>query len=402
MSCSEFRDLISKSLDTTLTPEEKGRLDAHLKRCDACKREMEIARNIFDACQNTPRPVLPSDFSTQVMNRLPKKKLVSVPKVRRLSYIAACLALIVLISSPALDNLRLSEQLDDTGPAPSSTATSTPSGLNGGEEVTQPTEKEDNGASDATAKNNVEDQDADKLNQKGGIKSIFGQGQTGGGTGETPAAPPVLPTLPQFNHPSSTPVAPPTAASSAAAEVPTPEATQSPEAERERHDEAPVRSPEPSTTPEATEKSSNSVVISPTPSPEDYSVYSAGSGGSAAEDTTPTPAPPQSGASVGGGMPGGSGSGSSVMGSFGGATAPKTTPVYEVVLRRSDEEKITAVLELLAIAYNNDGATLTAQTTYKQYRAILQALDEQGINYITSNADNPGDWQQVEVVFRFQ
>ena len=162
MSCSEFQDLISKSLDTTLTPEEKGRLDAHLKRCDACKREMEIARNIFDACQNTPRPVLPSDFSTQVMNRLPKKKLVSVPKVRRLSYIAACLALIVLISSPALDNLRLSEQLDDTGPAPSSTATSTPSGLNGGEEVTQPTEKEDNGASDATAKNNVEDQDADK------------------------------------------------------------------------------------------------------------------------------------------------------------------------------------------------------------------------------------------------
>ena len=105
---------------------------------------------------------------------------------------------------------------------------------------------------------------------------------------------------------------------------------------------------------------------------------------------------------MGGGMPGGSGSGSSVMGSFGGATAPKTTPVYEVVLRRSDEEKITAVLELLAIAYNNDGATLTAQTTYKQYRAILQALDEQGINYITSNADNPGDWQQVEVVFRFQ
>lgn len=402
MSCSEFQDLISKSLDSTLTPEEKGRLDAHLKKCDACKKEMEVARNIFDACQNATRPVLPSDFSTQVMNRLPKKKLVSVPKVRRLSYIAACLALIVLVSSPALDNLRLSERLDDTGPAPSSTATSTPSGLNDKEEEIQPAEKENNGVPDTT--NNAEDQDADKLNQKGGIKSIFGQGQTGGGADEPPAASPTLPTLPQFNHPSSVPVAPPLAPQ-ATAEEPTPENTQSPELMDRADDKVITPTPSPSMEPSDIERNLNSTAITPVPSPVDASTYSAGSGGSASEDNSsmPTSPPPQMGTPTGGdGMLGGSGSGSPVLGSSGGATAPKPTPVYEVVLRRSDEERITAMLDLLEIAYNNDGATLTAQTTYKQYRAILQAMDEQEINYITSNADNPGDWQQVEVVFRFQ
>ena len=40
-NCSEYRELISASLDGALTPEEQEKLDAHLSECPDCRTMWE-------------------------------------------------------------------------------------------------------------------------------------------------------------------------------------------------------------------------------------------------------------------------------------------------------------------------------------------------------------------------
>ena len=65
MNCSKARRLISLVLDGEATMQQKRLLDFHLMGCGACRRALEMSRDIARVARSLPSPVPPEDLEIQ-------------------------------------------------------------------------------------------------------------------------------------------------------------------------------------------------------------------------------------------------------------------------------------------------------------------------------------------------
>ena len=107
MNCRSAEDEIQKSLDGSLTPAERARLDAHMADCAACRRDWEAHRALARAAGRWARP-LPQDdpgdmFNAAVLSRIAARP-VSAPVSRPLwlPLAATALLLVLLAALPGL------------------------------------------------------------------------------------------------------------------------------------------------------------------------------------------------------------------------------------------------------------------------------------------------------------
>ncbi|TES49925.1 anti-sigma factor [Shouchella lehensis] len=83
MDCHSYNELIHIYLDGDATPEQKAELYAHMDVCPECKAHVNELKKAIAFIQSSSHIEAPADFTTSVMNQIPKKKK-RVPKVKRL------------------------------------------------------------------------------------------------------------------------------------------------------------------------------------------------------------------------------------------------------------------------------------------------------------------------------
>lgn len=67
MSCAEWVEILSASLDGALTSDERGRAEAHLAECDSCRERLETLRQVKHAVARLPsREAPPGAVRTRV------------------------------------------------------------------------------------------------------------------------------------------------------------------------------------------------------------------------------------------------------------------------------------------------------------------------------------------------
>jgi predicted anti-sigma-YlaC factor YlaD len=74
MECQVVRDMLSEYIDDELIQEQKGRIDLHLRDCEACRKELEellIVHRLFTDAESFTAPY---GFSTRVMANLEETK----------------------------------------------------------------------------------------------------------------------------------------------------------------------------------------------------------------------------------------------------------------------------------------------------------------------------------------
>lgn len=118
MNCKACNDKLSLYLDQEVTPEERVQIDAHLKTCDACRKEYEELKKVQEMLKELPMKELPEGFEAELHEKLiqAKQEMKQTPKhentvkhiadhfrrnIKRYSLaVAACL--IVLVSYESL------------------------------------------------------------------------------------------------------------------------------------------------------------------------------------------------------------------------------------------------------------------------------------------------------------
>jgi hypothetical protein len=94
MDCREFRELLGDETDGRLAPADAQRLAAHVALCAACAEERGELASLRAGFRAMPRPAVPQEFRAQVMERLPRGRVLSFP--RALGWIAAVAAVAVV------------------------------------------------------------------------------------------------------------------------------------------------------------------------------------------------------------------------------------------------------------------------------------------------------------------
>jgi len=69
-SCLNARDNICAYIDQELNEEEKLCFEEHIKKCGACRRELEEMTRIVGLCTGLPQQELPADFSAELHEKL--------------------------------------------------------------------------------------------------------------------------------------------------------------------------------------------------------------------------------------------------------------------------------------------------------------------------------------------
>lgn len=100
--CDRFIDLISRSLDESLSPQDQQALDGHLRQCPQCRELSCQLAQIREELDSWQLQEVPQGFTQGVMDRVQaleeQKKIVPLwkrPQVRALGSLAACLLLCV-------------------------------------------------------------------------------------------------------------------------------------------------------------------------------------------------------------------------------------------------------------------------------------------------------------------
>ena len=121
MNCRQSQLDVQKLLDGVLTASERGRLDAHLAACAACRRVVDADRRLARAAGQWVRPGPPDDpgdaFTGRVLAQIaarpaptPAPASVWLPLAASLCLVAA-LALLPHLPSAGLDTVGLSARL---------------------------------------------------------------------------------------------------------------------------------------------------------------------------------------------------------------------------------------------------------------------------------------------------
>lgn len=78
ITCAECEELMSRACDGECSEDEKARLDAHLKSCDACAslmreyrlvRDMMITKVVLDSCPPPPTVTMPRSMTSPFVRR---------------------------------------------------------------------------------------------------------------------------------------------------------------------------------------------------------------------------------------------------------------------------------------------------------------------------------------------
>ena len=95
MLCDETKELLSRSLDNALPPEESVRLEAHLRDCASCRKERDGLALVGRLLRETPVAALPEDLWNKIEVRLESAKVLRKPwsPLAKLSAVAALLFL---------------------------------------------------------------------------------------------------------------------------------------------------------------------------------------------------------------------------------------------------------------------------------------------------------------------
>lgn len=100
--CDRFIDLISRSLDEALSPQDQQALDGHLRQCPQCRELAGQLTQIREELDSWEPQEAPEGFAQGVMDRVrgfeEQKTLIPLwkrPQVRALGSLAACLLLCV-------------------------------------------------------------------------------------------------------------------------------------------------------------------------------------------------------------------------------------------------------------------------------------------------------------------
>lgn len=95
--CREFQEWLSPYLDGELAPWERARLEEHLKRCPACRREVARWQEIRRALEGLKAtPPAPAGFKQRVLLRVQKGR-----RLRWLKSLAAVAAVLLLLAGSA-------------------------------------------------------------------------------------------------------------------------------------------------------------------------------------------------------------------------------------------------------------------------------------------------------------
>lgn len=94
MDCREFRELLGDEVDGRLAAADAARLSEHVASCASCAEERRELASLRATFRAMPRPAVPADFRSQVMERLPRGRVVDFP--RALGWIAAVAAVAVV------------------------------------------------------------------------------------------------------------------------------------------------------------------------------------------------------------------------------------------------------------------------------------------------------------------
>jgi predicted anti-sigma-YlaC factor YlaD len=70
MECQVVRDMLSEYIDDELIQEQKGRIDLHLRDCEACRKELEELLIVHRFFTDAERFTAPFGFSAKVMANL--------------------------------------------------------------------------------------------------------------------------------------------------------------------------------------------------------------------------------------------------------------------------------------------------------------------------------------------
>ena len=118
MSCEEYTELISAALDGALTPEERVRLDAHLRGCPACRALLDELSGLDRALEELNAPV-PEGFAGRVMERVAREARPARRKTvywKKLLPAAAVFALVVAGASalPHWNEMSVADYIDSS------------------------------------------------------------------------------------------------------------------------------------------------------------------------------------------------------------------------------------------------------------------------------------------------
>lgn len=102
MDCHHVLELMSQSLDSPLSPQQRGELEAHLAQCPDCAALLRTLGDQSQALRSLDCQ-LPAGLHEDILRRLPpqqppRSRLRPVP-LRRWGALAACLALVVALGA---------------------------------------------------------------------------------------------------------------------------------------------------------------------------------------------------------------------------------------------------------------------------------------------------------------
>ena len=121
MNCSESQPLLQDFLDGRLRPNEEREVEAHLSSCAACKQELALYRQVFDALATEPDPDV--QLTESIMAKVAAEQATRRPDLWSVwTAVAACILVAIaawLVASPpqAMTDplLELMTQVNDLG-----------------------------------------------------------------------------------------------------------------------------------------------------------------------------------------------------------------------------------------------------------------------------------------------
>ena len=70
MDCKNYQDMISDYIDGLLSDDEIKDFETHISKCENCKEEYEITKEIVDSCDDLEEIELPYDFNKKLHEKL--------------------------------------------------------------------------------------------------------------------------------------------------------------------------------------------------------------------------------------------------------------------------------------------------------------------------------------------
>lgn len=96
MKCKKVKRLLSRTLDGEITPELKGKVDAHILVCSGCRKEFKELQALKALLSLAPVPEMSPYLFTRTVARLKESEVLSVSRWRVLVWRTAAALLVAI------------------------------------------------------------------------------------------------------------------------------------------------------------------------------------------------------------------------------------------------------------------------------------------------------------------